>query len=677
MRLMRKGIGKRFLSVLLAVAVIVSGMLYLNMSANAETVKIGTVTATSLYFRNGPGTEYEILKTLYNGDSGTIMDQATSKENVVWYKMMIDGTTGWASSKYIEVTEQTVSSDSKFETELTAQGFPESYKAQLRALHEKYPNWKFEAHHTGLDWDEVIEAESKLGVNTVHDSNPSSWKSTQEGAYNWETGEWVELDSGGWVAASPEIIQYYMDPRNFLDSTYIFQFLKQSYDESELTEEELKNKKNGLADMISGSYLDSDCEGQPYFDVIMEAARTHGVCPYTLSSMMIQEQGRDGSGRSISGTVEGYEGLYNYFNIGAYATSTLSAVEKGLQYAGGGADGTGTSYGRPWDTRVKSIMGGAQYYGTNYVNKGQDTMYLKKFNVQGSNPYTHQYMTNVQGAASEGSHVADAYSEDARTLELIFKIPVYENMPDPACTKPTGDGSPNNRLKTLGVSEYDLTPSLDLETTEFSTIVDYSASSVTVSATAYDSTASVSGTGTKSLNVGTNTVKIVVTAQNGDKRTYTITIIREEGEDEVVKPSVSSSSYKMDSSANIITGISKFPVSASDFAKGFSVTNGSIKIVKADGTEQTGTVGTGNKANVYDSNGKLQFSYDIIIYGDVSGDGKVNALDLLRVQKNILGTTSLTGAYKTAADTSKNGKIDALDLLQVQKHIIGVKKINQ
>ena len=322
-------------------------------------------------------------------------------------------------------------------------------------------------------------------------------------------------------------------------------------------------------------------------------------------------------------------------------------------------------------------MGGAQYYGTNYVNKGQDTMYLKKFNVQGSNPYTHQYMTNVQGAASEGSHVADAYSEDARTLELIFKIPVYENMPDSACTKPTGDGSPNNRLKTLGVSEYDLTPSLDLETTEFSTIVDYSASSVTVSATAYDSTASISGTGTKSLNVGTNTVKIVVTAQNGDKRTYTITIIREEGEDEVVKPSVSSSSYKMDSSANIITGISKFPVSASDFAKGFSVTNGSIKIVKADGTEQTGTVGTGNKANVYDSNGKLQFSYDIIIYGDVSGDGKVNALDLLRVQKNILGTTSLTGAYKTAADTSKNGKIDALDLLQVQKHIIGVKKINQ
>lgn len=37
--------------------------------------------------------------------------------------------------------------------------------------------------------------------------------------------------------------------------------------------------------------------------------------------------------------------------------------------------------------------------GTNYVKAGQDTLYLKKYNVQGSNMYKHQYMTNVNGSS--------------------------------------------------------------------------------------------------------------------------------------------------------------------------------------------------------------------------------------------------------------------------------------
>jgi hypothetical protein len=60
------------------------------------------------------------------------------------------------------------------------------------------------------------------------------------------------------------------------------------------------------------------------------------------------------------------------------------------------------------------------YYGANYVAVGQDTMYLKKFNVQGSNIYNHQYMTNVQGGASEGQHIAEGYNETSRQAALIF-----------------------------------------------------------------------------------------------------------------------------------------------------------------------------------------------------------------------------------------------------------------
>lgn len=513
-------------SILLATVMIVFTGMYFYIDANAETTRIGTVVVdTSLNFRNGSGTEYDIIGTLYNGDKGTIIGEDKDSNGTVWYNMVVDGTNGWASSAYIKVTEQTITNDD-FESYLEEQGFPESYKAQLRALHELYPEWEFEAQITGLDWNDVIAAESELGVNLVAGTSPSSWKSTQEGAYDWETGEWVEYDSGGWVAASEEIIKFYMDPRNFLDSTYVFQFLKQSYDESTMTSDEIQKKVDGLNVMVDGTYLAGDCEGSTYVDVLMNAARTYGVCPYTIASTLIQEQGRDGSGRSISGTVEGYEGYYNYYNIGAYAEGDLTAVERGLLYAKGGSDGSGTSYGRPWDTRVKSINGGTEYYGASYIKKGQDTIYLKKFNVQGSSPYTHQYMTNVQAAASEGSHIADAYPEGSRNARLSFKIPVFENMPESACVKPTGDGSPNYMLKSLSVSGYDLSPEFDMYTTEYTVTVARESDSVTVFAKACDTNATISGAGDIILDADSTVVDVIVEAENGDRRVYTITIVK-------------------------------------------------------------------------------------------------------------------------------------------------------
>ena len=138
--------------------------------------------------------------------------------------------------------------------------------------------------------------------------------------------------------------------------------------------------------------------------------------------MILQEQSNSGTGGSISGTESGYEGYYNYFNIEAYASGGMTAVQRGLWWASQSG-----SYGRPWNTQEKSIIGGAEYYGTNYVKVGQDTFYLKKFNVQGDNLYKHQYMTNVQGAASEAAVYAKAYSEEMRQSPLVFKIPVYNN----------------------------------------------------------------------------------------------------------------------------------------------------------------------------------------------------------------------------------------------------------
>ncbi len=99
-----------------------------------------------------------------------------------------------------------------------------------------------------------------------------------------------------------------------------------------------------------------------------------------------------------------------------------------------------------------------------------------------------------------------------------------------------------------------------------------------------------------------------------------------------------------------------------------------VTITDENGNMATNTVGTGYKVIV---NGATMENLTIIIYGDASGDGKINALDLLKVQKNILGTVTLSGAYKKAADASKDNNINALDLLKVQKNILGSGTIEQ
>lgn len=100
-------------------------------------------------------------------------------------------------------------------------------------------------------------------------------------------------------------------------------------------------------------------------------------------------------------------------------------------------------------------------------------------------------------------------------------------------------------------------------------------------------------------------------------------------------------------------------------ANGATITSGSLD--KAAGT---GTI-------IKISNGSSEKEYTLVIKGDTSGDGKINALDLAQIQKSILGTYTLSGAYLAAGDTSGDGKVNALDLAQIQKSILGTYKISQ
>ena len=103
-----------------------------------------------------------------------------------------------------------------------------------------------------------------------------------------------------------------------------------------------------------------------------------------------------------------------------------------------------------------------------------------------------------------------------------------------------------------------------------------------------------------------------------------------------------------------------------------------MRLFSADGkAKDSGNVGTGDVLKLFDSAGKELGAYSVVIYGDVNGDGKISALDLLRIQKYLLGTVKLSGAYATAADVTKDGSVKALDLLRIQKHLLGTQSIKQ
>lgn len=89
-------------------------------------------------------------------------------------------------------------------------------------------------------------------------------------------------------------------------------------------------------------------------------------------------------------------------------------------------------------------------------------------------------------------------------------------------------------------------------------------------------------------------------------------------------------------------------------------------------------IGTGSKIRLIDENGTIKMEYEIIIYGDVNGDGKINALDLLVLQRHIIELQKLNGVYIKAGNINKNGKNpSAFDLLLIQRHILELKFIEQ
>ena len=589
---------------------------------------------------------------------------------------------GYVTSEYVTVDKRNdYKPDADFEEYLDSQGFPDSYKDGLRQLHAQYPNWVFVADHNGKDWFDVLENQNVIGRSLTYGSAKSSWKSVADGCYDWESGQYTQLDSGGWVQASSALVEYALDPRNSLNADNIFMFENLSFDSS-------LQDESGLESMVDGTFMENsshdltyDGRNYTYITGLLLAGQESGVSPYHLASRILQEQGNSGYGSSISGTQSGYYwGYYNYYNIGAYASGGLTAVQNGLKYA----SYPDSSTLRPWNTRMKSIIGGAIYLGKSYINRGQNTLYYEKFDMTGRG---HQYMTNVLAPRSESVKSAQGYSDSNKNnIAFIFRIPVYENMPENVCEIPTGDGSPNNRLSDLYVDGYSLPQTFSLYKTEYSLIVDYDTSSVYVGGSTLDSSADVSGLGYHDLSVGSNDITITVTAANGDDQDYTITVVRQDKEPDPTpepdpEPDVAypgfSTTLSVDEDEKYISGLTVSGYVQDVLDKIDNYNGAYSKILNKNGNEKDGLVGTGDILITYNSSGEEVSRYEIVIYGDVNGDGEIDLFDFAQIKRSILGIADPSGVYWKAADCNRDGELDLFDFAMVKRYILGVGSINQ
>ena len=125
---------------------------------------------------------------------------------------------------------------------------------------------------------------------------------------------------------------------------------------------------------------------------------------------------------------------------------------------------------------------------------------------------------------SAGSYCIAGVDYDASGSASVSIVSASEpDDSEPDYTPSTPGKSGNNALSTLTVSAGTLTPAFDPAVTEYTLSLPQGTEKLTLTATPSDSNATVQGDGELTLQEGENTLPLVVTAENGDTKTYTVT----------------------------------------------------------------------------------------------------------------------------------------------------------
>lgn len=518
-------------------------------------------------------------------------------------------------------------------------------KEMLQSLQTEHPNWKFKILYTDITWSDAI-ANEYVG----HGASPRNLVPANNSNYDQEwickvCGAGKVYDNGNWYCASESAIAYMMDVRNSLNSADIFQLLELSYSEC---------NRDALKTMVANTFLNSDS----CVNAILDAAQRYNVNAYYIVARILQEQGRNGSTLSKGQGYNGqYVGYYNVFNIGASGNGKETVILNGLKKA----------QEKGWTTLESSIIGGTEVIAKSYIARGQNTLYLQKFDVDNSdgNLYWHQYMQNLVAAQKEGQTLKKTF-EDMGSVEgaYTFIIPVFKNMSTTACARPS---TTNTNLPTsTDLVRVNVTGSLYLrnqpkkDANKIGSI--YKDDIVTrlqkatekVDGTYWDYVMTASGTkgyAARETFENEKIYKLYLVPVNPD--------ISNEDDTSVVK----NDKVKINTQTNDVTTIPGATVKnfADLLGQDVTVKNAKGEVLSADAKLATGCV--------------INDTYTVAVLGDVNGDGEIDARDSLRILKYSVGTYELKEEFYKGADLNKDGIIDARDSLRVLKYSVETYKI--
>ena len=605
-----------------------------------------------------------------------------------WYRARYNGIEGYVCGDFAtieEVADENGEVDIPEYTDYTeylkSLGFPDSYIPYLINLHNAHPDWQFKVFNVAANFDYIVGLEYDQlghGWSLVEDTGRyfDGYKSTDSWSYSYYTDTFYNNFSGGgrnWYAASRDIIRYYMDPRNFLNERQVFMFETLSYNATYHTRE-------GVEAMLRNTFMQGYANNEQtktYVDAFIDAAITYNVSPYVLISRVIQEVGAGGS-TIVSGTVSGFEGYYNFYNIQATGAQN-QIIANGLRYA--------VSQG--WNSPYNAIVGGASFLADSYINAGQDTLYLQKWDLLPPMYGRHQYMQNIQAPSTESVKTYNGYNGvGLLNGSFVFSIPVFNNMPDK--TIMPSSGNPNNYLSSLSVNGSYLfeTPT---EETSFSLVLDGSTQSVDIAATKINGGASINGTGSVSIPNENNRIDVIVTAANGAVRTYTINITRK-----ITQVPDTNDNENDDGNSGLVLDISEIlrilninndgtyvygyelgtmvsSIVNSIRNKEFSAI---INYVNKEGIDKSnGIVACGDKLSI--KTDREEKEYTMTLYGDVNGDGKITSADYIAIKNHIMDVKKLDTVESICADVSRDGNVTSADYIAIKNHIMDIKKITQ
>ena len=174
-----------------------------------------------------------------------------------------------------------------------------------------------------------------------------------------------------------------------------------------------------------------------------------------------------------------------------------------------------------WEMNLNYDSNYLELVSTNSENNGTK---MVNSSATGTNKktYTFTFRTKKTGSTTVKVNTYDAYAfEDLSQISLTssgktLRIITQEEL--------EASYSKDNDLKSLSVEGFEISPEFDKDVTEYSVVVPENTTEITINAEENDSAASVTGAGTQTVTQGTNTFQIVVRAENGSEKTYTLTV---------------------------------------------------------------------------------------------------------------------------------------------------------